>query len=253
MRACLLFIGVAALSAASLVHKIEDIWKNDPAAARAVWGICALDAETGKPLVEYNSTHNFVPASNTKLFTTALALARLGPDFRFRTRITARQAIGPDGVLNADLRLVGDGDPNLSGRALPYQKNSPPGDPLAAIETLVAELERKGLKEVRGEILGDDLAYIWEPYPTGWAVDDTISTDGAPVSALCLNDNEIAVTVRPGAGRGLPAAVLVRPALGLLRARQPRANRPRRRGGPRGGRSRTRLPTGAPVGLHRAQ
>jgi len=213
MRACLLFIGAAALSAASLVHKIEDVWKSDPAAARAVWGVCALDAETGKPLVEYNSTHNFVPASNTKLFTTALALARLGPDFRFRPRITARQAIGAAGVLHADLRLVGDGDPNLSGRLLPYQKNAPPGDPLAAIETLVAELERKGLKEVHGDILGDDLAYVWEPYPTGWAVDDTISTDGAPVSALCLNDNEIAVTVRPGAGRGLPAAILVRPAL----------------------------------------
>ncbi|MCX6625174.1 MAG: D-alanyl-D-alanine carboxypeptidase/D-alanyl-D-alanine-endopeptidase, partial [Acidobacteria bacterium] len=213
MRVWLLLAGIAAWCASPLAHRIEELWKSDPAAARAVWGVCALDAETGKPLLGYNSTHYFVPASNTKLLTTALALTRLGPGFRFRTRLTAHQDMDASGVLNSDLRLVGDGDPNLSGRLLPYQKNSIPGDPLLAIEKLVSELERKGLKEVRGDILGDDLAYVWEPYPAGWAVDDTVSNDGAPVSAISLNDNEIAVTVGPGPAPGQPAAILVRPAL----------------------------------------
>ncbi len=213
MRVWLLFAGTLVLCASPLMRRIEDVWRGDPAAARAAWGVCAVDAETGKPLVEYNASHFFIPASNTKLLTTALALARLGPDFRFRTRVVARQNIGAEGVLNADLRLVGDGDPNLSGRLIPYQKDAPSGDPLAAIERLAAQLEQKGLKEVRGDIIGDDRAFVWEPYPTGWAVEDTVSMDGAPVSALCLNDNEISITVGPGDSAGSPGTITVHPAL----------------------------------------
>lgn len=211
MRVWLLFAGSLLLCASPLTRRIEDVWKSDPAASRAAWGICAVDAETGKPLVQYNPARYFIPASNTKLLTTALALARLGPDYRFRTRVTSGRAIGADGVLNASLRLVGDGDPNLSGRAIPYRKDAAAGNPLAAIDNLAAQLQQNGLREVRGGIIGDDTAFVWEPYPTGWAVEDTISSDGPPVSALCLNDNEIALIAAPGAAAGLPGAITVQP------------------------------------------
>lgn len=213
MRVWLLLAGALALSASPLSRRIEEVWKSDPAAARAVWGICALDAASGKPLVEFNGSHFFIPASNTKLLTTALALVRLGPDFRFHTRVTSRVPIGAGGVLDSDLRLVGDGDPNLSGREIPYRKDSPPGDPLAAMDRLAAELERKGLRQVRGGIIGDDTAFVWEPYAPGWAVEDIVSADGPAVSAISLNDNEIALTVAPGSAPGEPGAITVEPAL----------------------------------------
>lgn len=212
MRFSLFLLSAVAFAAPSL-HRIEEIWKSDPAAARAVWGISVLDAETGKPLLEYNANRYFVPASNTKLMTSALALIRLGPDFRFTTRVVAQQPIGAGGVLRSDLRLLGEGDPNLSGRVIPYQKNSPPGDPLLAIEELAEQLVRKGLKVVQGDIVGDDGAYIWEPYPSGWAQDDTVSSDGAPVSALAVNDNEVMVTIRPAAWPGELASLALRPTL----------------------------------------
>jgi len=83
-------------------------------------GLLIADAETGETLYELNADKYFVPASNMKLFTTALALAKLGPDYRFRTTLETRGTVSPEGVLNGDLFLVGRGDPNLSNRKFPY-------------------------------------------------------------------------------------------------------------------------------------
>src|SRR5215510_7417377 len=62
----------------------------DPAA----WGIKVVSLETGKTVFEHNPQKYFSPASNAKLYTAALALDRLGPDFRVRTSLYS--AAGPD-------------------------------------------------------------------------------------------------------------------------------------------------------------
>jgi len=50
-----------------------------------------------------------------------LALAKLGPEYRFHTTLEARGTISSEGVLGGDLALVGRGDPNLSNRKFPYE------------------------------------------------------------------------------------------------------------------------------------
>jgi serine-type D-Ala-D-Ala carboxypeptidase/endopeptidase (penicillin-binding protein 4) len=153
-------------------------------------GVSVLDLDSGLPVVSLNATLPMTPASNTKLFSTALALSRLGPDHRFETRIYAQ----PSG----DLVLVGGGDPTLSNRPIPYRKGPLSGDPLQAIEDFAAQLVAGGLRQVPGDLIGDDTLFPWTPYPDGWTVDDTINDYGAPVSALTLNDNTITIAVRPG-------------------------------------------------------
>src|SRR5687767_14089582 len=81
------------------------------------WGVMVRDADTGETLYALNETEHFVPASNAKLFTTAMALAKVGPNFRMQTRILATGPI-VNGRLQGDLVLVGAGDPNLSNRVL---------------------------------------------------------------------------------------------------------------------------------------
>jgi D-alanyl-D-alanine carboxypeptidase/D-alanyl-D-alanine-endopeptidase (penicillin-binding protein 4) len=70
-----------------------------------------------------------------------------------------------------------------------------------------------GLKVVNGDVVGDDTLFPWEPYPQDWSIDDTVWGYGAPVSALTINDNQIKVTVSPGAATGSPATVVVDPAV----------------------------------------
>ena len=211
-RWLLLLICQAAL-AQTLEQKILGLLESTPAARRCFWGVEAVELEKDQPLVRHNAEKLFVPASNTKLFTTALALLRLGPDYRFRTVVMAAQAPDAGGRLAGGLRLVGGGDPSLSGRVIPYQKDAPPGDPLARLDALAEQVAARGVRRIDGDIVGDDTAYLWEPYPQGWAQDDALWEYGAPVSALTLNDNALTVNIRPPARAGLPPELTLVPAL----------------------------------------
>src|SRR3977135_3945658 len=117
----LLFLNVF-VQAQTLTQRIDAITKSTPVARQAFWGIRIVDLATGSMVYEKNQNSFFVPASNTKLFTTALALTRLGPSYQFHTRITAPESDSA-GQVHGDLKLVGGGDPDLSARILPYKKD----------------------------------------------------------------------------------------------------------------------------------
>jgi D-alanyl-D-alanine carboxypeptidase/D-alanyl-D-alanine-endopeptidase (penicillin-binding protein 4) len=181
----------------TLQEQVQRVLESSPAAQRTFWGVQVLDLEKGASLFELNSNHFFVPASNTKLFTTALALVRLGPDHRFYTTVVAEAPPDASGRLAGDLRLVGGGDPLLSARTVPYQKGPTVGNPLQAIEDLAAQVVSRGVRRIAGDVVGDDTAYLWAPYPEGWAQNDALWEYGAPVSALTINDNAVSLTIRP--------------------------------------------------------
>jgi D-alanyl-D-alanine carboxypeptidase/D-alanyl-D-alanine-endopeptidase (penicillin-binding protein 4) len=216
-RATALFLICVPLLAAGLPESIQKLLDSSPAARTAFWGIQIVDLATGKTLYELNSDHYFVPASNAKLFSTALALTRLGPDFTFQTRVLAQTPPDEFGRIRGSLRLVGGGDPNLSARAIPYRMGPLTGNPLAAIEDLAAQLVARGVKRIDGDIIGDDTWYVWQPYAAGWSVDDPQSDDGPPISALTLADNVLTLSVHPGAKVGDIAALSLLPAIEFYR------------------------------------
>lgn len=215
MRLGVLFlVSLAILDAASpLAKRLDAILQSTPGSARAHWGVMVVDLSNGRTIYAKNFKHHFVPASNTKLFSTALALERLGPNYRMVTRLVAGGPVMANGVLDSDLRLAGGGDPSLSGREYPYQVKSRPSRHLEALEHFAAALSEKGIKRIRGDIVGDDTAYVWTPYPPGWAMDDATWEYGAPVSALVINDNRIWLEVAPGGSRGEAAKVKFDPPL----------------------------------------
>lgn len=181
-------------------------------AQKAFIGALIVDADTKQTVYELNADRYFTPASNTKLFTTALAMSILGPDYRFRTTIETQGNLDSAGRLRGDLVFVGRGDPEFSNRRIPYDAHNPidgPSDePLAQmVDAIVA----KGVKEIDGDVIGDDTYFPYEPYPYGWAVGDLPEDYGAAVSAICFDDNGLDIKVTPGDHVGAPAWVTVEP------------------------------------------
>ncbi len=83
-------------------------------------------------------------ASNTKLFTTAAALDRLGADGRIETALLARGRRNGNGRLEGDLFLVGGGDPTLGK---------------GEMRELATGVERAGIRRVKGRIVADDSVF----------------------------------------------------------------------------------------------
>ena len=186
-----------------------------PPLDRAHWGIDVVDLETGKVLYAQNPEQLFLPASNAKLFTTAAALAAAGPDYRFRTTVEAEGRIDSHGRLLGDLAIIGRGDPNISGRVLPYSLKTQRTAPHTQIlEEMADQVARSGLKMVDGDLIGDDTYYAFERYAEGWALDDVQWSDGAPVSALSFNDNVVFINILPGDQAGDKALITVEPETG---------------------------------------
>ena len=184
---------------------------------KAFWGILVADRDSGKTLYELNADRFFAPASNAKVFTTSLALADLGPDYRYRTTLESKSALSRSGLLTGDLILVGRGDPDLSNRKFPYAKKvERDGAPERVLADLADAAVNKGLKEVDGDIVADDSYYPYDPYPAGWTIGDTFFSFGAPVSAIDFNDNTIGIDVIPGAHAGDAVTLAVQPAAARL-------------------------------------
>src|SRR2546425_1572928 len=185
---------------------------SDPDLARGFWGIEVVSLPSGRILYAQNADKLFTPASNTKLFTTAAALALVGPDYKFHTTVETTGAMDKHGRLIGDLVLMGRGDPNLSGRELPYTLHTQRNDhPIRVLEQLADELVQKGVKYVDGDIIADDSYFAFERYGEGWSQDDLVWGDGAPVSALTINDNVIFVNILPRHRAGERAFVNITP------------------------------------------
>ncbi len=212
---CSTFAGVAG-AASLLEQKIDEARRTARAIQGGVVGVEVVQLATGKVLYASNEDHLFTPASNTKLFSTALALTRLGPKHRMTTRVMAVAAPDAKGRLEGDLTIVGGADPSMSFIGIPYAAGAKPVDPLTGVEALADQVTAAGVRSIAGGVVGDDTAYPVDFYPPGWAADDAIWDYGAPVSALTLADNSMRMDIGPGAGDDDPVTVTFTPAIGYF-------------------------------------
>jgi D-alanyl-D-alanine carboxypeptidase/D-alanyl-D-alanine-endopeptidase (penicillin-binding protein 4) len=163
------------------------------------FGIMAISLTRGDTLFTWNAGQPLLPASTMKMVTTAIAFERLGPRYQFSTDVLYDGALSPDGSLDGNIYLRGDGDPSLSGR---YFK----GGPDAPIAFLVDQLVARGIRHVKGSVIGDATAFDDQLVPEGWLSRYLQSGYAARVSALSLNENVVWVTVVPGGGAKLEPA-----------------------------------------------
>ncbi len=189
-----------------------------PEVSRGYWGLFVQDADTGEVLFAQNADRYFLPASNAKLFTAALALATLGPDYRFHTSLETRAAVDANGALQGDLVLVGRGDPNLSNRKVPFEsRTAREGPPEKILAELADAVAARGVKQITGDVIADDSYFSGGAYPSGWAIDDMLWNYGVPVSAIEINEGTLLIELRPGETPGSPAVYTADPWAGIYK------------------------------------
>jgi D-alanyl-D-alanine carboxypeptidase/D-alanyl-D-alanine-endopeptidase (penicillin-binding protein 4) len=165
----------------SLRHSIDSL-VNDRMFANAQLGVLIVNPATGDTLYSRNAGKLFMPASNQKILTAAVALAQLGPDYRYQTVIAKRGAI-QNGVLAGDLIVIGRGDPTLSDRVH--------GDAAAAMAAIADSIAARGISRITGNIRQGGNAFSDSIYGYGWEWDDLTGSSGAPVDELLYNEGMV--------------------------------------------------------------
>ena len=172
-------------------------------------GVKVVALESGKTIFEHNAAKLFSPASNSKLYTVALALDQFGGDYRIKTSLRAEAPANASGTLKGDLIVYGRGDPTINARL-----NG--GDIDRAFAPLVAALTNAGVKRITGDLIGDESFFRGTPYGSGWDVDDLQYYYGAEISALTINDNTVQLSVKPGDRAGDACKLALSPATNYL-------------------------------------
>ncbi|MEH3035050.1 MAG: D-alanyl-D-alanine carboxypeptidase/D-alanyl-D-alanine-endopeptidase [Sphingomonas adhaesiva] len=178
MRHILLPLLLLATPAAA--ETVEQALASAPPGTRI--GLLVVDAD-GRELAAVRADERFVPASNTKLFTTAAAFATLdtaAPD------VAGGATVRLEG---RDVVLAGHGDARLSSAA-------------DCTADCLAELARAVVARTRTvrDVIGDDTAFPDERWPAGMSWNNIPGRYGTAISALTLDDNVTTLTV-DGAGK----------------------------------------------------
>ncbi|HEX9954864.1 MAG TPA: D-alanyl-D-alanine carboxypeptidase/D-alanyl-D-alanine-endopeptidase [Allosphingosinicella sp.] len=139
-------------------------------------------AEDGREIVAINPDGRFIPASNTKIFTTAAAMHLLGgvdaPD------TAGGASVRLEGAGKQDVVLAGHGDARLSSAADCVT------DCLAGLADAVAARTKRV-----GNIVADDSFFPDQRWSPGMSWNNIPTRSGTAASALTLDDSEYVVRI----------------------------------------------------------
>lgn len=173
----------ASPGATPLLATVEQQLAQGPAGTRYGLLVETLDGET---LLSIAPDQRFIPASNTKMFTTAIAYSELPLLQRSAKGTGVRLEIGAHGV--TDVVIHGRGDAVLS---------SADDCKIDCLQTLADAVAAK-TRHIR-HVVGDDSWFPDERWSPGMSWNNIVSRYGTGVSALTLDDNELVMKLTPGA------------------------------------------------------
>ncbi len=165
----------------ALCEKVNQIIEKSEL-ANARWGVIAISLKDGRIVCGRDERKLFNPASIQKVLTAIVALDKLGADYRWKTSVYAAKPIENETV-DGDLTIYGGGAPDFND---------------AGLENLAAQLQAKGLKQVKGNIVGDESYFKGDNLGDGWTWNDVQWYYGAEASALSFKENELDVYMQDG-------------------------------------------------------
>ena len=182
-------LGAALLAAFALVPAVDAAAQSRLAGqldrvirqAGSYSGGYVAEAESGRQVFAFRADTPRILASNTKLFTTAAALARFGVEGTLGTEVRGIGAPDQQGVWQGDLYLRGGGDPTFGSRVF-VGRNYGAG---ATVEGLAARVQAAGIRRITGRIYGDEARF--DSLRGGPDSRYGVSSYVGPLSALAYN------------------------------------------------------------------
>jgi len=180
--AVLLLLALLPAAASGAGKACQEMRQRLVAGGGTASGLFVIDGESGKAVCARAAKQPRALASNTKLFTTATALSRFGPEYRIDTQLLSDGRIGFDGVLHGSLYLQGAGDPALGVPSF-YDRYS--GGLGTNLLSLRAQLRAAGVRAVTGRLYADDSVFdrLRGVADSGYATSPYIG----PLSGLAFN------------------------------------------------------------------
>ncbi|WP_304130583.1 D-alanyl-D-alanine carboxypeptidase/D-alanyl-D-alanine-endopeptidase [Ignavibacterium album] len=162
-------------------NKISSILSGLPSDTRA--GVLIYNPLTQDTIFSKDIFLPMIPASLTKIFTTATALSLMGKDYRLSTILFTDDLNIKDGVINGNLFLKGFGNAAFSSEDLLQ---------------FILKLKNLGIKEITGNVIGDDSYFDNIYYREDWIPDESANIKLPPISALVLDRNKTVVKRKRG-------------------------------------------------------
>ncbi|HSP88758.1 MAG TPA: D-alanyl-D-alanine carboxypeptidase, partial [Ignavibacteriaceae bacterium] len=154
-------------------NKLDIILSKLPPSTKA--GVLIYNPLSEDTIYSLNHTISMIPASNTKLFTTATALSMMGGDFILYTKILSDDNNLDDGIVNGNLYIKGFGNSLFTSEDL---------------QSMVNEIREMGIIKISGKIIGDDSYFDNIYMRDDWITDEVANVKLPPISAIIIDNNK---------------------------------------------------------------
>ena len=195
----LLVLSVTGAAQAQLPPEVASLLARAKVPADALAAVVLDTRQTAAPLLAWRAEVPVNPASTLKLVTTYAALDRLGPDFRWQTRVYSDGQLR-DGVLQGNLHLQGDGDPKLVSERL---------------WLLLRRVQGFGIRRIAGDIVLDRSAFAIPDADPGAFDGEPLKPYNAAPDALLINYRSQVFGFTPDPEAGVAHVTLEPPLAGV--------------------------------------
>ncbi|MFA5465459.1 MAG: D-alanyl-D-alanine carboxypeptidase/D-alanyl-D-alanine-endopeptidase [Candidatus Cloacimonadales bacterium] len=198
-----IFISSSCIAKTALTQKQESCTIIDPAVIQLQYqldslvcayhndnfklGIVAKSVDKNELLYSLNADQAFVPASNLKLLTSAIALQTLGKDFRWNTTFYT-DGIIKDSILAGNLIVKTEGDPAISKSLLDIEVSE-------LFKLWSDSLRTKGIAKVSGDLIIDNSAFAQHKIGSAWKDSNKLYAYAAIPSTFAINENYLQVRI----------------------------------------------------------
>jgi len=170
-------------SADDVKKEIESILKKLPSSTKVA--LLIVKPLTQDTIFQLHHTRSMIPASNTKLFTTAASLSILGGDFVLSTKILSDDNDLSDSTINGNVYIKGYGNSLFTS---------------SDMDSLVNVIKDMGIKKITGNVIGDD-SFFDEIYSRKDWIDDEHANVRLPAISGLVVDRNRRYTYRKRRGR----------------------------------------------------